>query len=225
MGKREQAYTAPTGRVQHLRLQHTSTEQALHIPSLLLLNSTNLQRPSRQQKAALSCFLWHCISSLGHHAGLQTPENHFPPRSPLKASVRQEHSFPPTYRKTHKTYPHLWDGLSANHIGPFTWAEGVYSLSCALWLSFSFIFFQKMKFCPSHSHPEIVKQLFRLLLKYPGLQWNVNFFSLVSCASLQYRTPYSSTQETIVLWWLLFAYESGRVLCCQDPFFAILCFL
>lgn len=121
--------------------------------------------PKAKQKAALSCYLWYCISPLGHRAGLQTSENHFSPRGPLKASVRQEHSFPHTYRKTHKTYHHLWDRLSTNHIGPFTWAEGVWSLSCPLWLSFSFISFQKMKLCFSHSRPEIVKQLFKLLLK------------------------------------------------------------
>lgn len=62
--------------------------------------------PEAKQTAegALSCYLWYCISPLDHHAGLLTPENHFSPRSPLKASVREEHSFPHTYRKTHKTY-------------------------------------------------------------------------------------------------------------------------
>lgn len=54
MGKRGQAYTAPSGRVQHLHLQDKSTEQALHIPSLLL-NSPTLQRPSRQQPSVVIC--------------------------------------------------------------------------------------------------------------------------------------------------------------------------
>lgn len=87
----------------YLHLQHTSTEQALHLPSLLLLNSTTLQRPkadSKTQPSGITCGT--ASHFFRQRAGLQTPETYFSPRSPLKASLRQEHSFPSTYRKTHK---------------------------------------------------------------------------------------------------------------------------
>lgn len=87
----------------YLYLQHTSTEQALHLPSLLLLNSTTLQRPKADRKRQSSVVICGTASHLFCHcAGLHTPETYFSVRSSLKASLRQEHSFPPTYRKTHK---------------------------------------------------------------------------------------------------------------------------
>lgn len=86
----------------YLHLQHTSTEQALHLPSLLLLNSTVLWRPKSGRKRQPSVVICGTASHLFCHcAGLQTPETYFSPRSPLKASLRQERSFPPTYKKTH----------------------------------------------------------------------------------------------------------------------------